>query len=266
MAIVFNDINRTFKGLADLRLKRLSDGLIWCLPTPSTFAVDNGIEQKVQTTRNQLGEMARAGSYISGRQPNLKLSYGFMQPEILQFKIGNYFSTKTNTALSLAKSVDVFQNAYPGALNNTQLGFTITADVVSQATVVKNNVSTLLTQQPYASFSNATDDSFAVGDAGALKFSDNLKTAAARVSLLIPYTINTYGIGSTIVGPHSVFATLITNENEVVIFTAQKVTPDFQGSGFDTGAESIELPFFINQPAGACQSYQLDWTGLYVSC
>lgn len=266
MAIVFNDINRTFKGLADLRLKRLSDGLIWCLPTPSTFAVDNGIEQKIQMTRNQLGEMTRAGSYISGRTPTLRVSYQNMQPEILQFRIGNYFATKTNTQLSLPKSVDVFQNEYPGALNNTQLGFTITADTVSQASVVKNNKTLLLTQQPFAGFSAGTDDSFAVGDAGALKFSDNLKNAGARVSLLIPYTINTYGIGSQIVGPHSLFATLVTNEGEVVVFTCKRVTPNFEGSGFDTGAESIELPFFINQVAGECQPYQMDWTGMFVAC
>jgi len=109
MAVVFNDINRTFKGLADLRLRRLSDGLIWCLPTPSTFAVDNGIEQKVQMTRNQLGEMTRAGSYVSGRTPTLRLNYGAIQPELLQFRIGNYFQTKANTELSLSKAVDVFQ-------------------------------------------------------------------------------------------------------------------------------------------------------------
>jgi hypothetical protein len=266
MVVVFNDINRTFKGLADLRLKRLSDGLIWCLPTPSTFAVDNGIEQKIQMTRNQLGEMTRAGSYISGRTPTLRVSYQNMQPEILQFRIGNYFAAKTNTELALPKSVDVFQNEYAGALNSTQLGFTITADTVTQATTVKNNASVLLTQQPFGSFSAATDDSFAVGDAGALKFSNNLKTAAARVSLLIPYTINTYGIGSQIVGPHSLFATLITTEGEVVVFTCRRVTPNFEGSGFDTGAESIELPFFINSVAGQCQSYELDYTGVYVSC
>jgi hypothetical protein len=266
MAIVFNDINRTFKGLADLRLKRLSDGLIWCLPVPSTFAVDNGIEQKIQMTRNQLGEMTRAGSYISGRQPTLRISYGQMQPELLQFRIGNYFQAKTNTQLALPKSVQVFQNEYPGALNATQLGFTITADTVSQASVVKNNQTVLLTQAPFGGFSPATDDTFAVGDAGALKFSDNLKTAAAYVSLLIPYTINTYGIGGQVVGPHSLFATLITNESEVVVFTAKKVTPNFEGSGFDTGAENLELPFFLNQVSGDCFPYQMEYTGLFVSC
>jgi len=86
------------------------------------------------------------------------------------------------------------------------------------------------------------------------------------VSLLIPYTINTYGIGSQIVGPHSIFATMITNEGEVVIFRCKKAVPNFDGSGFDTGAETIELPFFINSTAGSCQPYQLDYLNRYVSC
>lgn len=254
----------TFKGVADLKMRRLADGILLNTPVPQTFRVENGIEQTIQMTKNGQGESTRSNNYIKGRMPTLSIAFSHMNPELLAFRIGNYFETMTVTDMALPYTIRVDKNNFPPATSSNKLGFTIVADEPSVASATVDHISTPLTQQDFASFAPATPMSFAIGDAGAMKFSDDLVAAVATVSVEIPYTVTGLGIGSTIVGPHKVTAKIIGNDNEVVLFQAPNVTVNFDGSGIDVGADTLEIPLFINN--SGCQPYRMLFTGQYVSC
>lgn len=258
-------LNRTFKGLAELKLRRTSDGAILHLPTPNTFIVENNVEEKIQYTRTAQGERSRAGSYVSGREPMLRISYSHMQPETMQFKIGNEFETKTST-LKVARSFTVIQNNYPAVTTTGTLGFNVLEDAPAQASITRDNVSFQLTQTPWDTFDPTVQNSFAIGAAFAVKFSNNIVTSQQTVSLLVDEQFTGLGIGDNIVGAHSVIATIITTENKLVIFRANYITPSIAGSGFDASSEQMEIPFFINTQSGECFPYELFFTNVTVNC
>lgn len=258
-------LNRTFIGIAELKLRRTSDGVILHLPTPNTFIVENNVEEKIQYTRTSQGQRSRAGSYVSGREPMLRVSYSHMQPETLQFKIGNEFETKTNT-LKVAKSFTVIQNNYPAVTTTGTLGYNVAANAPAQASITRDNISFELTQVPFSSFDANVDDTFAIGASFAVKFSNNLVTTQETVSMLVDESFTGLGIGDNIVGAHSVIASIITTQNKLVIFRANYITPSIAGSGFDASSEQIEIPFFINTQSGECFPYELFWTDVTVNC
>lgn len=258
-------LNRTFKGIAELKLKRSKDGAILHLPTPNTFMVDNNVEEKIQYTRTAQGERSRAGSYISGREPVLKISYSHVQPETLQFKIGNEFEEKTSE-LKFAKSYTITQSVYPAVDTSGTLGYNVVVDAPTQVSITRNNVSFQLTQVPFSSFDATVADTFAIGARLIVKFSNNLVAASETASMLTTETFTGLGIGDNIVGAHSIIANIITTQNQLVIFRANYIVPSIAGSGFDASAEQVEVPFFINTQAGECFPYEMFWTNVTLSC
>jgi hypothetical protein len=254
----------TIKGVANLKLIRLSDSALLHLPTPTGFVIDNGIEEKIQITQNNQGEMTRSGSYITGRMPVLRVVYSYMQPEILQFKIGNQFDAKTGT-LDVVKSYQVTQNNY-AAVTTGFLGYGVALNAPSKASVQRDNLSVQLTQVSIASFDATTDDTFAVGASLNVKFSNNLVTANETVSLTTTEAFTGTGISDNVVGAHKVSALLITKANKVIHFKCDNVTPSYSGSTIDPKADAIEIPFFINDVPGVCFPYEWNYVPIQVGC
>ena len=258
-------LNRTFKGIAELKLQKLADNSILHLPTPNTFVVENNIEEKIQYTRTAQGERSRAGTYVSGREPMLRVAYSHMQPETLQFRIGNEFEEVTRT-LKIAKSYTVTQSEYPAVTATTGLGYGVVVNAPAKAAVTRQNKSFQLTQVPFADFDAADPDTFSIGARLNVKFSTNLVTAQETVSMEFEENMTSLGISDNIVGAHSCIATIITTENKVVVFRAKYITPSLAGSGFDASSESVEIPFFINTTAGECFPYEMYFTEKTVNC
>lgn len=257
-------LNETFKGISELKMYRHSDGLLYHLPTPQNFVLQDQKEQRMQYTRDWMGRRTRANTYVVATEASLSISYSVVNPELLAFRIGTYFESKTND-LYFTRSYTVTQNNFPAyALGSFGKG--IVADADAKASKKVGYISTPLTIQPYATFTPATANSFAVGADGALKFSDNLVAARETVSVMIPYTLTGLSIGDEIVGGHSLVAHLVTTENKVVVFTAFNVTPDLNGASIDASAEGLEIPLFVNIVPGGCYSYQMVYTNLSVEC
>ncbi|GAA6622893.1 hypothetical protein [Scytonema sp. NUACC26] len=258
-------INRTIKGVAELKLLRLSDNAILHLPKPTGFTIDNAIDQRIQMTQNSQGETTRASSYIKGRMPTLRVVYSHLQPETLQFKIGNEFEPKTQK-LNVVKDLLVTQALYAAVTDTARIGKNVVIDEPTQAAISRDNESVQLVQQPFSTFDGAVNDTFAVGAGFALKFSDNLVTAQETVSIVTSETFTGRGIADNLVGAHKIRASLITTNNEVIIFKADNLTPSFDGASIDSNAESVEIPFFINQVPGQCFPYEFFYTGKFVGC
>jgi hypothetical protein len=257
----------TIKGVSRLLIIRASDNSIIQLPPPTGFQIDNQISEKTPMTQNAQGETTRAFSYISARMPVLKMVYDQIQPDTLQFKIGNQFESNTET-VSVIKSITPLQETYAGLTDASKIGYAVVQDTPSQAAIKRNIVSVQLTQQPFATFDPTVNESFAVGTALALKFSNDIVTRGDVVQLITTQSVTGYEIGDTLVGVCQIRAVFVTTNNQIVTFSANNTTPSFNGStiNLDSNNDKIELPFFINDDPSGCQPYQIVYTGKYISC
>jgi len=259
--------NETFKGVSEIKLQRLSDNAILQLPIPASFMIDNQIEQRQQVGRDGQGLKVRTGSYPIGKMPIIKLVYSYMQPELLQFKIGNEFATTTDE-ISVIKTYRITQNTYPAITNNTQLGYGVTQDQSSQAAIKRNSVSVQLTQQPFNTFDPTIEDSFAVGAAMAVKFSNNLVSEVDICTIITQESASILSLSDNPVEEYQLLALTVTTLNQIVNVKVFSCFPSFDGStiDFSGGAESIEIPLFVNHIEGNCIDYDIIWTGQYVNC
>ncbi len=258
--------NETFVGLSELKFQRISDGVVLNLPTPSSFVVAENKTQKIQTTKSAQGRMVRASTYITAEMPVLTVDYTFMQPEIIAFRLGNQFQQGTYP-VSTARTIEVIQGSFgAAALNYIGNGMPADEPGTEASTRPIGGLSTLLARQPFATFDPTIVHSFAQGADGALKFSNDLVASREIVSVIMPLQVTGIALGDQLVGAHRVVASLVNTQNYVWIFTADNVTINVEGSTFDPQAENMQLPFFINNPPGACRGWNLYFTNQKVKC
>jgi hypothetical protein len=201
--------------------------------------------------------------------PDLSIQYSYIQPEMIGFQIGNQMATGTFGTFA-PRSLVVTKASYPAAAEG-YLFEGVTADpVTAQGSVIRAGLSTPLTRTAFAAFagvSPANDDSFAVGADGALMFSDNLVTNRDVVMLLLPISIIGIRLSDILIGPHSLYATLVNTENKLTFFEAFSVTPNLEGRSVDFGGEGgMELGLFLNNPPGECRAFQITDSQIRVGC
>jgi len=255
--MTLDSLNRTFVGVSSLVIKRKSDNTVLNWPIPSTFNLDIGIEQRVQESRNNQARKVRASSYVAGEQPTLSISYSQIQPEMIGFSVGNQLATGT-FATYIPKVLQVTKASYPASTTGF-LFFGVAADeALATASYTKDGVSTKLTREVFATFDGETDDTYAVGDDGAVKFSDNLVSGQQVVTYLVPSDVTGLRISDVLVGTHEVYATMVDTLNQVSIFEAYAATPNLEGRSIDFGGEGgLEISLFLNNPPGECRAWNL---------
>jgi hypothetical protein len=253
---------RTFKGISNLNLTRLSDNTVLNWPAPDNFVLDLGIEQRVQFTRDNTGNRVRAGSYKAGENPSLSISYGFIQPEMISFKIGTQFASQTLSTY-LPHQVLVNKTSFAAGAVGTLFNGVVADDSKAIASKTVNGLSVALTQADFATFDGSVDDQFALGADGALKFSANLVATQEVVTVSIPADVTGLALSDVVVGAHRLNAKLVDNSNKAFLFEAYSVTPNLEGGSIEFGAENMDIPLFLNSSAG-CSSYNLIDTGLTV--
>jgi len=245
----------TFVGVQELKMRRYRDGLIYHLPTPMNMVVEPGKNERVLMGRNRLGRRVEVASFIDGENPVLNLSYGVVQPELLQFRLGNYFESKTQE-LKLPVTFDLGEGGTFPAVTAPSLGHSIIAGADAEASIKRPDGSSM-------SLVEGTD--FTIGASGMVTFSAALVAAKETVSMLIPYTVTGLGIGSELIGRHEVVATILDSEGWVWFFHAPNAKPSAAGGSIDFSAESFDLQLKL-QNAGGCQPFTLIKSSDRVSC
>src|SRR5512147_1182590 len=89
--------NRSIKAISTLAVTRISDGLVYNWASPSGFSINEGIEQKEQESKNDVGETVRINSFPIARKPTLTITYMNINPEIIAWKMGNQIESGTYT-------------------------------------------------------------------------------------------------------------------------------------------------------------------------
>jgi hypothetical protein len=245
----------TIVAITEVKLQRVSDGLIYHLPTPANMVVDLGKDERVIMGKDRLGKTVKTSSYVRGESPTVTLSYQHVQPELLQFRIGNYFENQTKE-LYIPISFNLSEGGTFPASQAPNLGHAIIAGADAIASIKKANGMSQALQEGV---------DFTIGAGGAITFSAALVAAKETVSMLIPYSVTGVGIGAQLIGQHRIVASAVDTEGYVWIFYAPNSKPSTAGGTIDFSAEGFDLTLEI-YPSGGCQSYTLMKTGDRVSC
>ena len=259
-------LTRSFKGISDLVITRLNDNLTYSFPSPSNFVVAPNIGEKVTMGRSASGVKSFSSSYTISEAPELTISYEYLTPELIGFRLGRQLSSGT-FATSLPRQVVATTALIPADVTGG-LYFGVVADAVTSASIVKLGISTALTQQPFATFTGATPDSFAVGASGAIKISDNLVLTKEVITLIIPTTgLVGSNISELLVGPCSIRAKVIDSLNKVSLFVAKNASINLSTANFTFDGESnSDVAFRLAPLPGECTSWDLINTDIKISC
>lgn len=259
---------RSFKGVSNLTILRKNDNILYSWPKPSTFVLQDGQNQVIQTTRSDVGELGRINTYTTERMPELSITYSVLQPELFAFQTGNTMIDATldvgyPRSLVVPTTVAPAIATIPPATAG-QAGFGIATDAETIGSINTDGISTALTQVPFAGFTGAGTQEFAVGANGELVFSDDLQGCV--ISLLIPWNVNARIISDVLVGEVQINAALVNSNNRISFLTIPSAVVNTPGTPFEPGVENFEIRVFPLIPPGACRAYQIYETEFEVAC
>lgn len=271
MTILVN--TRTFVGISNLLLQRQSDGVIFSWPQPETFVLNTNIEENIQTGRDTTGRKVRINTYVSGEMPDLSITYNYLNPEHVGFQVGKQMAAGTFDTF-IPRSLVVRKADYDAAASGFLYNGVLAATAESVGALAgaagsytdANGISVPLTRQAYGTFNAATDNSFGVGDDGALKFSTNLVTEQTLVTLLIPAAVAGAKLSEALIGPMRMYATMVDTTNKVSLFEAPNVSANLSGRSVDFNAGTVELALYLNNLPGTCGSWSILQLDSKVDC
>jgi hypothetical protein len=249
MAIGIDGIDRSIKNIAELSFRDLDTDLVLNLPKPSSFMINRGFGQKRVPTVDAKGSITYADNYVVSEDPQLQIMYSQWQPELMGLKIGTKFEEATKT-LNISKAFDVYVTGVALPLNIGGVGIVING---FEASYTVGNLSV-----------DAT--ALLTVDTGAKTVTFQAGLANKRVTFQFNITVT--GVSSTAkkVSNHSVAATLIATDDEIIFLEIPKVSINFETAQLNPSAEQIDLNFFINAVAGRCEPYDLIYSGEYIEC
>lgn len=260
-AVTFQFVASTLATLRDLKT-----GLVYNWKTPSNITINPNRQTRKTTRRNNLGETVTDDILVQSSDPVATLTYSGFNFEMMSFAMGKQVETGTYDV------VQPFQvqakTATYAAATTGQVGFGVVADAVtygSKTDVTGAKKSVPLTQQPFATFTGATDDSFAVGANRALKFSDNLVEDGAFITLSISRSITGNSMGEPL-NAHEFSGLVVGTDKRVMIIYIPEVIIDPSQGQFDPSSEQLQIPMQIIQPMDWCDPFKLIDTAETVYC
>lgn len=255
--------NRSYKSISRLNIEFLDDLIILNSPVPTSFQLSEGIEQREQKGKNDNGESVRLFSFPIARMGTLSVGYEHMQDELAAARLGvrleeRSYSTRYPLKLWVTKA------EYAGA-EVGKLGYGLSEDVnigtvnAPRGSVTRGELSVAITQAVWANYSTwrATPRQFAIGENGALRFSDDILAAKDVISLSVPVTGTVSLFSDRSVGTVRIEALVVDNLDRVHFVEVYNATMDLSDAGIDMGADTMDLKFFLNTPPGYCRSWNM---------
>lgn len=222
MASIYS--GNVLKAPADITLRSLNETpeRVLVLPNPSGLSKNFNIE-----TRNYMAYTPGSGGIMQtvdvqkiSEDPQWTMTIPAITPEILAIRYGRALETATTVDRYIANSNYVVTGNTIPAAATTALGYAIVADAESEASYIDASIeiSTPLTQSTYATFDPTTETlSFAVGDNGAMKFSNDLIGKIVAFRIPATYT-NVTELGEGRFDRFSCDITMVQNNRKIVNF------------------------------------------------
>ena len=258
----------TFQFIANTNVtaRDLVTDLVYNWKPPQNIQINPNRQTRKTTRRNALGESITDDIIPQGSDPVATLTYSGYNFEMMAFAMGKQIESGTFD-LTMPLQMQVKEATYP-AKTTGQVGHGIVADAVTYAsktdtTGAKKSVP--LTQQPFATFSPTTANSFAVGANGALKFSDNLVADQTFVTLSVSRAVTGNKMGDFL-NPHEISGLVVGTDKRVMMLYIPEVIIDPSQGQFDAGSEQLQIPMQIIQPIDWCDPFLLVDTAEIVAC
>jgi hypothetical protein len=232
-------ITKKFINILGVQLIDIATGLTNVLRTPSKMTIDYGFGTKTTMGIDGLGREALIDRVVNKAMAELEIEFGGDSMELLALRMGRSVSLRTgdNVILPFRRQALAASSA---AIPTGGLGFDLIADPVGIAGSAKlgNALSVALVQQPFATFIGATPLSFAVGVAGAMKFSDDLVAARAIMELQLPCTVDTRQISEQDLGFMRLRCVIRNSDDSVTLVDCPTIQVNPEGTKLDPSAEN----------------------------
>lgn len=248
---------RQFINTLGVQITSIDTGLTQVLRTPSNITIDFGFKTKTIEGVNGLGQKVLTGRTVSESMGMVEITFGKSNMDIIALMMNRQVEAKVADNIILPFRRKALLASVPGVPSGS-LGFDITADPAGLSGTAKlgNDIPVALVQQPFATFVPATPLSFAIGAAGATKWSTDLIAARADTEIQIPYTVDTKRIGEQSIGLVSIRALIATSDESVSMLIIDYAGIDPEGTKFDPSAENSTLKASIF-PLGGCDGWRI---------
>jgi hypothetical protein len=256
--------NRIFKPqIPNIFLKY--NGLIRVLDTPKGAKLDLGIKEIERDSVSQLGIAVIVARQITEQKPKVEVQFSGLTEEVWEILTGNLWQDSASVSSYYGRNR--FGTGKTTIADDTTgfEGYGVVADAVGLASVFRNGKSVALTQQGFSGFTGSTPLTYAVGNNGAMRFSDD--TLDEQKTWRVPQTLtNVREASATRVTNVELGFTLLDSSLFVYRFFASSVQPIADGVSVDFAADSQSVSFQIQYDGSTCSPYTFTATGRQVTC
>lgn len=262
ITISVQGLNAVYRGISNLKLRDVTNGILYNWTTPVSATLETNIEVRDITSRDKTGKMSRVNQVETGSMPVLSLEYSsWKAPKFIastgwQEEVGTF-------QMSYVNDFKVPVGGVVPAVTSGSYGYSIAEDATAYASYDDTGSSFPLTQVTYATFNAATDDTFCVGDNGEFKFATNLE--GAYVSVEVGVTVSGTGFASTLTGEFEINYTVVDYNNKISYVKIYNAVIDPSGKTYNPESETIPITFKL-LTGSQCLAYKIVDTNEAVYC
>lgn len=251
--------SRKLKGTTGIAIfdKSTDPKTAFIIETPTGLEVDPGIEEQLNETTSELGEIVIESSTIIAQRPTLAMVVPGLSAPVLSLRNAKKLKSVTGTATSAVEKkirVTSTNKTFAGAASGRE-GNGMAADQAASLAWVFSGlgISTPLTRQTHATFDPAvTDDSFSQGADGAYKISDNI--VGSDVMYTFPMdSLNALELGEENLSDLEINITAVTDDLRLFRVEIPSATIDLGGSGnIPLGPGQVNLTARVTYDGSTC--------------
>lgn len=237
------------KGLVELTIidNSTTPATILAIPPASGGVYDPGAENGEFERTNCRAERVRDTVFRSVSKPTFQIDLGYRNPEAISLRLNRKFEENASATIRVHRTqFKVPATGIVPAVASGYLGYGVSADPSTANGSYSNEFGRTAQMAPgtYASFdSAATPTGFAIGDNGALKFGDDLKSK--EVSFYYDYDGTVWQTGSLAFTNISLYAKTVSVNQYVTEWVADDVSVDATGQ-IALAEPTQQISFFVN--------------------
>lgn len=254
-----------FIGLTSVNITQLETNRNFCIKNPTGMSLEDNINYGEVTSRDKKGRETIINRIQKSYNPTLDLSFSGANFQLVALSNNREIENVSSLLLNLPYQVIVSSPTLPPITNPKYPGYGIAEDVpVAASTVDSLGISIPLTQQNFDTFSPTIQNSFAVGQNLALKFSNDLVESKSVVTLEINQLLSGYTVSKDLGMLRLSLLAINSLQRLAVIFIpyAQIIS----SGKWDFSGENISIRFSLIVPPGKCEAYEIIQTDLIQEC
>jgi hypothetical protein len=248
---------KSYRGrVLDILIRRIADNSIIAGQPPNNLTIENGIAATMKTGVSGEGLETNVGVNRTEYKPTATLAFGRSNLQLLAFQQG--YATRSLTAKIIVPLTQQALGAFYAPVPSGKRGFGVAVDTPTRGWIQdpETGLSVILAQQPFATFSPATPNSFAVGANFARKYSNDIVARRAFVSLAPTANLPVTTISEEELGYLEINAVMVNDDNTLDYLVIPTATVDPSGSGINPQENNLQVKL-ICAAIGRCRGYDL---------